>query len=95
MIPVRTSDGSDCDFTGKEVEIVVDNGEPVTAKIEADGVHMTVSKGPHTFYMPACSDEIPVYANNYSGSGTVTTADGYYHLYFTAEPSVVEVRQAE
>lgn len=50
---------------------------------------MTVPKGAHTFYLTESYDVIPVYTNNYSGSGTVTTADGYYHLYFTVDPTAL------
>ncbi len=89
VIPVRTPDGSEYDFSGTEFEIVTDNGAPEKAVCEADGLHLTVSKGAHTFYLTESSDDVPVYTNNYSGSGTVTTADGYYHLYFTVDPDTL------
>ena len=89
VIPIKTADGSEYDFSGKEFEISVDNGTPEKVSCEADGIHMTVTKGAHTFYLTESSDAVPVYTNNYSGSGTVTTADGYYHLYFTVDPATL------
>ena len=89
VIPVQTPDGSEYDFSGTEFEIVVDNESPEKVVCEADGLHLTVSKGAHTFYLTESSDAVPVYTNNYSGSGTVTTADGYYHLYFTVDPDTL------
>ena len=89
VIPIKTSDGSEFDFAGKEFEISVDNQTPEKVTCEADGIHMSVSKGAHTFYLTESVDAVPVYTNNYSGSGTVTTADGYYHLYFTVDPAEI------
>ncbi len=89
VIPIKTSDGSEFDFAGKEFEISVDNQAPEKVTCEADGIHMSVSKGAHTFYLTESVDAVPVYTNNYSGSGTVTTADGYYHLYFTVDPAEI------
>ena len=90
VIPVLAPEGSEYDFTGTEFEIVIDNEAPEKAVCEADGLHLTVSKGAHTFYLAESADAVPVYTNNYSGSGTVTTADGYYHLYFTVDPQTLE-----
>lgn len=90
VIPVQTPDGSEYDFAGTEFEIVIDNEAPEKVTCEADGLHLTVSKGAHTFYLTESSDAVPVYTNNYSGSGTVTTADGYYHLYFTVDPETLK-----
>ena len=89
VIPVQTPDGSEYDFTGTEFEIVIDNEAPGKVTCEKDGLHLTVSKGAHTFYLTESADAVPVYTNNYSGSGTVTTADGYYHLYFTVDPDTL------
>ncbi len=89
VIPIKTADGSEFDFSGKEFEISVDNGAPEKVTCESDGIHMTVAKGAHTFYLTESVDAVPVYTNNYSGSGTVTTADGYYHLYFTVDPATL------
>ena len=89
VIPIKTSDGSEFDFAGKEFEISVDNQTPEKVTCEADGIHMSVSKGAHTFYLTESADAVPVYTNNYSGSGTVTTAGGYYHLYFTVDPAEI------
>ena len=89
VIPIKSSSGDDYDFSGTEFEISVDNAAPEKVTCEADGIHMTVPKGTHTFYLTESSDSIPVYTNNYSGSGTFTTADGYYHLYFTVDPGTL------
>lgn len=85
VIPVKAAEG-EYDFSGQEFEVSVDNGTPEKVSCEADGLHLTVAKGAHTIYLTESSDAIPVYVNNYSGSGTVTTADGYFHLYFTVDP---------
>ncbi len=87
VIPVKASDGSEYDFTGAKFTITVDNGDPEVIECQSDGLHITVPKGPHTFSMAESFDAVPVYTDNYSGSGTVTTADGYYHLYFTVDPA--------
>lgn len=89
VIPVQTPDGSEYDFAGTEFEIVIDNEAPGKVVCEKDGLHLTVPKGAHTFYLTESVDAVPVYTNNYSGSGTVTTADGYYHLYFTVDPDTL------
>ncbi len=86
VIPIRTPDGSEYDFSGAKFEVVTDNEPPVEVICEEDGLHLTVSKGAHTYYLAESVDAVPVYTNNYSGSGIVTTADGYYHLYFTVDP---------
>ncbi len=92
VIPVKASDGSAYDFTGTEFEVVIDNDAQDIRKVtcQKDGLHLTVTKGAYTFYLTESADNIPVYTNNYSGSGTVTTADGYYHLYFTVDPAAVK-----
>ena len=91
VIPVRTpEDSQSFDFSGHSFEVVIDNDEIQTVSCESDGLHLTVSKGAHTFYLTESSDNVPVYTNNYSGSGTVTTADGYYHLYFTVDPETIK-----
>lgn len=91
VIPVRTpEDSQSFDFSGHSFEVVIDNDEIQTVSCESDGLHLTVSKGAHTFYLTESSDNVPVYTNNYSGSGTVTTADGYYHLYFTVDSETIK-----
>ncbi len=90
VIPVQVPEGSTYDFAGTEFEIVIDNEAPEKVVCEKDGLHLTVSKGAHTFYLTESADGVPVYTNNYSGSGTVTTADGYYHLYFTVDPETLQ-----
>ncbi len=90
VIPVQAPEGVTYDFAGTEFEIVIDNEAPGKVTCEKDGLHLTVSKGAHTFYLTESADGVPVYTNNYSGSGTVTTADGYYHLYFTVDPETLK-----
>ncbi len=71
--------------TGMTVHAGVDSG---TAKeyITDDGgkLNITVPKGAHAVFLDEC--DIPVYVNNYSGSGTVTTRTGYCEFSFTVVP---------
>ncbi len=87
VIPVKDAEGKTT-AVGKTVHILSEEGEIETV-IEEDGVHLTLQKGPHTIYLEECADRVPVYVNNYSGSGTVTTADGYYHLYFVVDETLL------
>ena len=57
---------------------------------EKGNINLTLTKGPHTLYLEESTDNIPVYVNNYSGSGTVTTAEGYYRLAFEASADELE-----
>lgn len=88
VIPILSADGDDHDFSGHEFEVVIDHEETRRVVCEDNALRLTVSKGAHTFYLTEATYAVPVYTNNYSGSGTVTTAPGYYQLSFTVEPGV-------
>lgn len=88
VIPILSADGDDHDFSGYEFTVVIDNEETRKVVCEENALHLTVSKGTHTFYLAEATYAVPVYTNNYSGSGTVTTAQGYYQLAFTVEPGI-------
>ncbi len=84
LIPVE--DVSSGDWTGKTVHLRIDGGAAAEYVPDENGcVSVTLDKGAHTLYLLESSDGIPVYVNNYSGSGTVTTKDGYYHLGFKVD----------
>lgn len=83
-VPIEPVDGSSA--AGLTVALRIDDGEEQEYTADGDGlVQLTLGKGPHTIYMAGAADGRPVYVNNYSGSGTVTTTDGYYHLGFPYE----------
>ena len=70
----------------RELHLRVDDGEYEAVKTDGEGVlRLTLDKGPHTLYLQESADGVPVYVNNYSGSGTVTVAPGYYSLSFTVD----------
>lgn len=70
----------------KTVHLRIDDKEAAEYTSDADGnITLTLEKGPHTLYLEEAADHQPVYANNYSGSGTVCTADGFYRLGFYVE----------
>ena len=81
-IPVTFSDGTPA--AKSEFTISIDGGKNTKVTTNADGkIVLTLEKGAHTISLKeAMNQDIPVYVNNYSGSGTVTTTDGYYHLGF-------------
>ncbi len=88
-VPVEPVDGSSA--AGLTVTLRIDDGEEQEYTADGDGlVQLTLAKGPHTLYMTGAADGRPVYVNNYSGSGTVTTADGYYHLGFPYDAALTE-----
>ena len=88
VIPILSADGDGHDFSGYEFTVVIDNEETRKVVCEDNALHLTVAKGTHTFYLAEATYAVPVYTNNYSGSGTVTTAQGYYQLAFTVEPGI-------
>ncbi len=66
-----------------ELHLRIDDGEYEAISTDGEGlIHVTVTKGPHTLYLEESADGVPVYVNNYSGSGTVTVEPGYYSLAF-------------
>ncbi len=83
VIPLKNPDGEPADCGGRQYELTIDNVAVEQCICNPEGIRLMLPKGPHTFYLTESVDATPVYVNNYSGSGTVTTADGYYHLYFT------------
>lgn len=65
------------------VHLRVDGAEAEELTTDEDGnLVIEVPRGAHTFYLEESADGQPVYTNNYSGSGTVTTKEGYYRLGF-------------
>lgn len=86
-IPVEPVD--DTDAAGLTVHLRIDDGEEEEYTLNGEGLlELTLDKGAHTLYLAEAADGRPVYVNNYSGSGTVTTADGYYHLGFPYDASL-------
>ena len=84
-IPVYLPDGKTVQ-PGAKANICVDGEQSQPVATDEDGnIVMTVPSGAHTFVLLESSDDMPVYTNNYSGSGTVTTKPGYYSLSFKAE----------
>lgn len=78
-------------LSGKLVHIRVDNGEYNEYVIGADKtISLTLDKGPHTICLKEANDSRPVYVNNYSGSGTVTTSEGYYKFGFDVDPANIK-----
>ncbi len=68
---------------GSTVHLRIDDGEAAEYVSDDQGIiSLTLDKGPHTLYLEEAVDGQPVYVNNYSGSGTITTAAGYYRLGF-------------
>ena len=81
-IPVANSKGQG--IPGLKVKVSVDRGTAIDAVTDGSGcVTVTVSKGPHSVAVDVC--DTPVYVNNYSGSGTVTTRTGYCEFAFKAD----------
>lgn len=65
------------------VHLRIDDADAVEYVTDAEGyLHLTLEKGAHTIYMVESTNQVPVYVNNYSGSGTACTAAGYYRLGF-------------
>lgn len=71
---------------GLTVHLRIDDGEYEEKNTDETGaLTVELTKGPHTLYLKESVDGRPVYVNNYSGSGTVTTREGYYRLGFLVE----------
>ena len=78
-------------LVNKIVHIRIDNGEYIEYVISSDGmINLTLDKGAHTVYLEESTDNKPVYVNNYSGSGTATTKEGYYRLGFVVDSTNLE-----
>lgn len=68
---------------GVKVSLQVDGGDFAEYATDADGnITVTLARGPHTLFLKESTDGKPVYVNNYSGSSTVTTNEGYYRFGF-------------
>lgn len=84
-VPVAVT-GTDAPAADRELHLRIDDGEYETVQTDGEGLlHVTLAKGPHTLYLEESADGVPVYANNYSGSGTVTVEPGYYSLVFVVD----------
>lgn len=67
------------------VHISID-GEPSEEFVTDENgcINLTLTKGAHVISLDESSDGLPVYLNNYSGSGLEYTKEGYYRLGFSA-----------
>ncbi len=94
-VPVKNSKNADISLAGQMVHLKVDDGNVEEYVVDEDGaLHVTLTKGPHTLYLLESEDGIPVYVNNYSGSGTATTRDGYYRLAFLVDGTALSQARA-
>ena len=72
------------------VDLSIDGKDYSEYITDSDGnISVKLSKGAHTLFLKQSSDGQPVYVNNYSGSGTVTTKEGYYRLGFIVDENNV------
>ena len=72
-------------LAGRIVNIRIDDEAAVEYVTDENGmINLTLTKGPHTLYLEESSDNMPVYVNNYSGSGLSVTSEGYFRLGFAA-----------
>ncbi len=96
-LPVVDAADGETPLAWQTFHLRVDQGGYQTVTTNGAGeLTLEVSKGPHTFYLQEGTDGRPSYTNNYSGSGTVTTREGYYRLGFLAQapaPSGWTVKQ--
>ena len=85
-IPVLSQADSSSPLPAMTVHLKVDGGEYQEMTTDADGMLKVdgLAKGPHQFFLQEAAGQA-VYVNNYSGSGTVTTKDGYYRLGFLVD----------
>lgn len=87
-IPIEDSGNGKTSLAGRVVHLQIDDGNEKSYTLDSSGrLNLTLAKGPHTLYLSESTDAKPVYVNNYSGSGTVTTKDGYYRLAFVVDAS--------
>lgn len=72
-------------LAGRTVNVRIDDATAVEYVTDENGmINLTLAKGPHTLYLEESADKLPVYVNNYSGSGISVTAEGYFRLGFAA-----------
>ena len=88
-IPVLSSADKTTPLAGRTFHLKVDGGDYVEMTTDENGTLAVtgLSKGPHQFFLREAGGQA-VYVNNYSGSGTVTTKEGYYRLGFLADDGV-------
>ena len=78
--------GTDAPAADRELHLRIDDGDYEAATTDGEGLlQVTLPKGAHTLYLEESADGVPVYVNNYSGSGTVTVEPGYYSLVFVVD----------
>ena len=98
-VPLLSGSDGKTPQPGLTVHLSVDAGAPREYTSDEEGnLVLTLARGPHTLCLEEAADGRPVYVNNYSGSGTVTTREGYYRLGFlvkAADTSFVDVDPAE
>lgn len=95
-IPIENVGDGNVQLAGKAVHLRVDGGGLMTCEIDSDHmIHLNLTRGPHTIILKETADGKPVYVNNYSGSGTETKKDGYYHLGFKVKAEELGVREVE
>lgn len=72
-------------LAGRIVNVRIDDASAVEYVTDQNGmINLILAKGPHTLYLEESADDLPVYVNNYSGSGVSVTAEGYFRLGFAA-----------
>lgn len=93
-IPVLKAADGETALPGMTVHLSVDGAASVEYTTDEEGnLVLTLPRGPHMLCLEEAADGQPVYVNNYSGSGTVTTKEGYYRLGFLvdAAPAFTDV----
>ncbi len=85
-IPVLNAVDKTTPLPGQTVHLKIDDGSYTATTTGADGALAVkgLAKGPHQFFLQEAPGQA-VYVNNYSGSGTVTTREGYYRLGFLVD----------
>ncbi len=83
-IPVQLEDKTAIPDT--EFMISIDGEDGITVTTNENGeIEIELEKGAHVIWLRETTDEYsPVYVNNYSGTGTADTKEGYYKFSFTA-----------
>ncbi len=80
-VKIQVKDG-ETPAANRSVSLIVDGGEAKPLTTDAEGyITFSVQKGAHTLFLEGYSNY--VYVNNYSGTGTVHTKEGYYSFCFT------------
>lgn len=80
-VKIQVKDG-ETPAANRSVSLIVDGGAAKPLTTDAEGyITFSVQKGAHTLSLEGYSNY--VYVNNYSGTGTVHTKEGYYSFCFT------------